>query len=91
MMRRVDTVCAEPSGSTESTGTSGGMDSLAEGCVKGTCVVSWSCTDMSSSDLTGRLGGTKSGPRRDVASGSLGQASEENVVPQLPSGILQEA
>ena len=39
-MRRVDIVCAESSGSTEPTGTSGGIDSLAEGCVKGTCVVS---------------------------------------------------
>ena len=73
MMRRVDIVCIESSGSTEARGTSGGTDSFAERCVKGACVVSCSCTDISSSALTGRLGGTKSGPRRDVASGCGGQ------------------
>ena len=73
VMRRVDIVCAESSVSIEPTGTPGGIDSLAEGCVKGTCVVSCSCTDISSSALTGRLGGTKSGPRRDVASCCCGQ------------------
>ena len=67
-MRRMDNVCTESSGSTEVTRTSDGIVSLAEGCVNGTCVVSNSCTDISSSVLTGRLGGTKSGPRRDVAS-----------------------
>ena len=70
MMRRVDIVCAESSGLTEATG---GIESLAEGCVKGESVVSCSCTDTSSSALTGRLGGTKSSPRRDVASGRCGQ------------------
>ena len=46
MMRRVDIVCAESSGGTKPPGTSGGNDSLAEGCVKGTCAVSCSCTDI---------------------------------------------
>ena len=55
------------------TEATGGIDSLAEGCVKGACVVSCSCTDTSSSALTGRLGGSKSGPTRDVASGRCGQ------------------
>ena len=73
MMRSVDIVCIESSGSTEARGTSGGTDSLAQRCVKRACVVSCSCTDISSSALTGRLGGTKSGPRRDVASGCGGQ------------------
>ena len=68
MMRRVDMVCTESSGSTEATGTPGGSVSLVEVCATGTCVVSGSCTDISSSVLTGRLDGTKSGPRRDVAS-----------------------
>ena len=68
VMRRV--VCTESSGSTEATG---GIDSIAEGCVKGACVVSCSCTDISSSALTRRLGGTKSRPTRDVASGRCGQ------------------
>ena len=58
---------------TEVTGTSDGIVSLAEGCVNGTRVVSCSCTDISSSALTGRLGGTKTCPRRDVASGCCGQ------------------
>ena len=69
MLRRMDVVCTESSSSTEATGTSDGIVSLAEGCVNGTCVVSCSCTDMSTSVLTSRLGGTESGPRRDVASG----------------------
>ena len=64
----MDVVCTESSGSTEVTGTSDGIVSLAEGCVNGTRVVSCSCTASSSSVLNGRLGGTKSGPRRDVAS-----------------------
>ena len=59
VMRRVDIVCTESSGSTEVTGTSDGIVSLAEGCVHGTWFVSCSCTDISSSVLTGRLGGTK--------------------------------
>ena len=33
---------------------------------KETCVISGLCIDISSSALTGRLGGTKSGARRDV-------------------------
>ena len=72
MMRRVDIVCAEFSGSTEPTGTSGGIGSVPQD-VGRTRVVSGLCTNMSSSALTGRLGGTKSGPRRDVASGCGGQ------------------
>ena len=69
VMQRVDIACAALSGSTASTRTSGAADSLAEGCGKGTRVVSDPCTVTSSSALTSRLGGTKSGPRRDVASG----------------------
>ena len=66
MMRRVDIACTESQRSTEATGTSGGIDSLAEGRVHGACVVSYSCTGISSA-LRGRLGGTKSVPRREVA------------------------
>ena len=83
MMRRVDTVCPEISGSTEARGTSGEADSLAEGCGKGTRVVSDPCTDISSPSLTGRPGGTSLGPRRDVASGGCGQ----NELPQLGSRV----
>ena len=53
--RRVDTVCAEFSGSTEATRTSSGADSLAEGCGNGKCVVSDPCTHISLSPLTSRL------------------------------------
>ena len=84
MMRRMDVVCTESSGSTEVTGTSDGTVSLAEGCVNGTHVVSCSCTGISSSVLTGRLG-TKSGPRRDVASGCCGQREQ----PLLESRVLR--
>ena len=49
-------------------GTSDGIVSLVEGCAKETCVVSGSCTDSSSSVLIDRLGGIKSGPRRELAS-----------------------
>ena len=66
--RRVDIVCAESSGGTEPTGMSGGIVSLAEGCATETCVVSGSCTDISSSVVIDRLCGIKSGPRRKVAS-----------------------
>ena len=85
MMRRVDIVFTESSGSTEATGTSGGTDSLAEGCVKGACIVSCSCTDISPSALTSQLGGTNSGPRRDVASGRCGQKE----LPLLGSRVLR--
>ena len=68
MMRRVNIHCADCAGSTEITGTSDGIVSLAEECGKGTRVVSCSCTDISSSALIGRLGGTRSRPRRDVTS-----------------------
>ena len=40
---------------------------------EGACVVSDPYTDISSSTLTSRLGGTKQRPRRDVASGCCGQ------------------
>ena len=66
--RRGRVVGTESSGSTEVTGTSGGIVSLVEGCATEACAVSGSCTDTSSSVLIDRLGGIKSGPRRDVAS-----------------------
>ena len=75
----------ESSGGTEPTGTSGGIVSLVEGCTAETCVVSGSCTDISSSVLIDRLGGTKSGPRRDVASGCCGQKE----LPLLGSRVLR--
>ena len=50
-------------------GISGGADSLAEGCGKGERDVADSCTDISSTARTARLGGTMSSPRRDVAPG----------------------
>ena len=53
----MDVVCTEASGSTEVTGTSDGIVSLSEGCVDGTCVVSCSCTDISSLVLTGQVPG----------------------------------
>ena len=83
MMRRVGVVCVEFSGSTESTGTSGGADSLAEECGKGRRVVSGLCTDFH--HHAGRLGGTKSGPRRDSASRCGGQ----NELPMLGSRALR--
>ena len=43
------------------------------------------CADISSSLLTSRLGGTKSGPRRDVASGCCSQ----NELPLLGSRVLR--
>ena len=72
VMRRVDTVCAVISFSTEATGTSGGSDSFAEECMDGTCGFSDPSTDISSSPLTGRFGGSQSGLGRDVATGCHG-------------------
>ena len=80
MMRRVSTGCDQASGSTEPTGTS---SSLVRGRGTGERVVSDPCTDTSSSALTGRLGGTKSGPRHHAAPGVCGQ----NVLPLLGSRV----
>ena len=67
-------------------GMSGGADSLAEGCGKGERDVADSCTDISSTARTTRLGGTTmSGPRRDVAPSVCGQ----NELPLLGSRVLR--
>ena len=65
---------------------SGGAHSLAEGCGKGERDFSDSCTDISSTARTARLGGTTmSGPRRDVAPSICGQKE----LPLLGSRVLR--